>query len=56
MMSSQSKALCKWKPTRYAKDIAKLKVIVANPTHVCKSCGRAAGEKKYLCKPVKISD
>ncbi len=27
---------------------------IQDPTHVCKSCGRVANEKRRLCKPQKL--
>jgi len=53
-MGDKNKALCKWDKKRYVKDLVLLREIVADPKYVCKDCGRAAGEKIWLCKPVKI--
>jgi hypothetical protein len=53
-MGDKTKALCKWNKSRYVKDLALLREIVSEPRFICKDCGRAAGEKKWLCKPTKI--
>ncbi len=53
-MGDKTKALCKWDKGRYVKDLALLREIVAEPRFICKDCGRAAREKKWLCKPTKI--
>ncbi len=28
--------------------------LVKSPKFVCTKCGRASGEKKYICKPVEL--
>ena len=53
-MADKCKPLCKWKKTHYVKDIKKLQTIVAEPAWICRDCGRAAAEKKWLCKPVRL--
>jgi hypothetical protein len=35
-------------------DIKKLKPLVRNAKFICKSCGRVANDKKYLCQPVAL--
>jgi transposase-like protein len=35
-------------------DIKKLKPLVRNPKFICKTCGRVAADKKYLCDPVSL--
>jgi hypothetical protein len=53
-VAEKLKALCKWKTEAYAKNLAALRAIVAQPGHVCLKCGRAADRKKWLCKPHKL--
>ena len=53
-MGDKIKPLCKWKPNQYVKELELLKQIVAEPKFVCRDCGRATGEKKWLCKPVRL--
>ena len=53
-MGTKVKSLCKWKSSAFEKDLAKLKEIVRVPVVVCRDCGRAANDKKHLCKPVKL--
>jgi len=53
-MGDKIKPLCKWKQSHYIKNLELLKQIVAKPEYVCRDCGRAAGDKKYLCKPVRL--
>jgi len=44
--------ICKWKKERIKDDMKLLKSIVKNPKYICQKCGRAAGKKQWLCKPV----
>ncbi|WP_177187803.1 hypothetical protein [Formivibrio citricus] len=37
-------------------DLKKYMKLVDRPEYVCEKCGRAANEKKRLCRPVKIGD
>lgn len=53
-MGDKIKPLCKWKESQYLKELELLKQIVAEPGFVCSECGRAAGEKQWLCKPVRL--
>jgi hypothetical protein len=53
-MGEKIKALCKWNKSRYVKDLDLLRQIVREPRFICKDCGRASREKKFLCKPLKI--
>jgi hypothetical protein len=47
------KELCKMKKA-LKKDLSTYMAYVIEPTHVCKKCGRAANQKKRLCKSKKI--
>ena len=55
-MTKEVITICKWKKKKLEKDFDKLKMIVYPPKFICKKCGRAAIDDKYLCKPVSISD
>ncbi|MEZ6090851.1 MAG: hypothetical protein R3C05_23085 [Pirellulaceae bacterium] len=48
-----SKELCKLKKS-LRDDIATYVMLINQPTHVCVKCGRAANNKKLLCKPQSI--
>lgn len=48
-----SKPLCELKKT-LKKDFETFISLVDNPTHLCQKCGRAANNKKLLCKPMKL--
>lgn len=50
-----AKKLCKWKQKRIASRQEKLHEIVRAPRFVCLRCGRAAGEKKWLCSPQELT-
>ena len=47
------KELCKQKKT-LKKDARSYMMLVHQPTHVCKKCGRAGNSKKLLCSPKRI--
>ena len=53
-MGDKNKSLCKWKSSQYVKELDRLKILVKDPRFICKDCGRAAHDKKSLCKPVKL--
>jgi hypothetical protein len=53
-MGDKIKPLCKWKASHYIKELELLKTIVAAPAFVCRDCGRAADQKRWLCKPVRL--
>jgi hypothetical protein len=53
-MPEKEKHLCKWDKDRLEDKIDALIKIVKNPGFVCRKCGRAANEKKWLCKPVPL--
>ncbi len=48
-----TKTLCELNKLRQ-KDFAAYAALVDQPRFVCRECGRAANEKKRLCKPRKI--
>jgi len=50
-----TKPLCELKKS-LKRDLATYVELVRNPTHVCKKCGRAANDKRLLCKPVKLAN
>lgn len=49
-MASSDKELCEWSKKDYAEKFDLLQKIVCNPKYACVKCGRAACEKKWLCK------
>ena len=53
-MSEKHKTLCGWKKKDIEKHFDELADLVRKPTHVCLRCGRAAADKKILCKPAKL--
>ena len=50
-----TKTLCELKK-ELKNDPKSFAIYVKDATHVCKKCGRAANDKKRLCKPVKLDD
>lgn len=47
--------LCKIvKNSDIEKHFAEYQALVNPPRYICKKCGRAAADKKSLCKPVRI--
>jgi hypothetical protein len=50
-----SKTLCELKKS-LKRDLQSYAQLVRNATHVCSKCGRAANNKKLLCKPVKMDN
>jgi len=53
-MPEKEKHLCKWDKDRIQEKINALMKIVKNPSFICRKCGRAANDKKWLCKPVPL--
>ena len=47
------KELCKLKKS-LKKDTREYFLLVHQPTHICRKCGRAANSKKSLCSPLPI--
>ena len=50
-MSKTPKHLCKWDKSDIKKQFKKYREKVKHPEFVCLNCGRAAQDKKDLCKP-----
>lgn len=53
-VSFMPKSLCKWKKKDIEKDIHELIHIVDKPRFICKDCARAAHDKGFLCKAIKL--
>lgn len=51
---SKPETLCDWSRKHIEKHSGRLTDIIREPRYYCRKCARAANEKKYLCKPVKI--
>jgi len=48
------KTLCEWNKEKLKEDFDSYKKLVGVPKFVCKKCGRAALDKKNLCKPEEL--
>ena len=55
MMGKKTTELCKWDKGSYGEKLPELETIVRQPRFACTSCGRVAHARKFLCKPVKMS-
>ena len=53
-MAKKTKELCKWKKEDITTKLDKFSDIVRDPRFVCTKCGRVAGKKKWLHKPVAL--
>ena len=49
-----ARSLCKWKKKEIEKGVHELAHIIDKPRFICKDCARAANDKGYLCKPIKL--
>ncbi|TWT64630.1 hypothetical protein [Allorhodopirellula solitaria] len=49
------KAICKWDRDTLEQALPLLADQIAGATLVCRKCGRAAQEKRLLCKPLKLN-
>jgi hypothetical protein len=54
-MNIMAKTLCEMKKVLKS-DFSLYKQFVCQATHVCTKCGRAANDKKLLCRPEKLKD
>lgn len=50
------KAICKWDRGTLETALPLLVLQIQDAQYVCRKCGRAAAEKKLLCKSVRIDD
>ena len=48
------KSLCDLTKKEIENDIENIMTMVNKPKYVCVKCARAANDKKFVCKPVKI--
>lgn len=48
------KAICKWDRDTLESALPLLAEQVVDATLICRKCGRAARDKRFLCKPVKL--
>ncbi|MFP4551495.1 MAG: hypothetical protein ACLFNT_11855 [Spirochaetales bacterium] len=46
-----AKKLCKWSTKRIRKKTDEFENLIREPQFYCGSCGRAAADRKNLCKP-----
>jgi len=53
-MSKKPKEICKWEKGSFDKQMDQLFPIVRDPKFACKTCGRVASARKYLCKALKL--
>lgn len=49
------KEICKWNRALLEQRLPMLALQISQAKYVCKKCGRAAVDKKLLCKPTKLS-
>jgi hypothetical protein len=57
MKKLKDKSLCKLvKDDALEEALPLYKELVQDPTHLCLKCGRAAKDKKRLCKPEELED
>lgn len=54
-MGKKTIELCTWDKGTYGERLDELEAIVQDPCFACKTCGRVAQTRKYLCKPVRMS-
>jgi hypothetical protein len=53
-MGKKRKHLCDWKKSEIVEELESYRELVKDPEFVCKDCGRVAGQKKWLCKPISL--
>jgi len=55
-MSKNSKHLCDRKKSQIVDNLERYRDLVREPRFVCKECGRVAGQKKWVCKPMSLDE
>ena len=50
-MAEIDKPICEWSKRQLRESFERLREILRNPQYACTKCGRAACDKKWLCKP-----
>ncbi len=53
--SPPKKEICKWKRNVLEDSLPFLALQITEAKYVCRKCGRAAADKKLLCKPTKLA-
>ncbi|MHB8079168.1 MAG: hypothetical protein ACYDIE_07930 [Candidatus Krumholzibacteriia bacterium] len=51
---AKRRPLCKWDEDKFA-DAALMAETVLGAGHVCRKCGRAAKDRRLLCKPLPLA-
>ncbi|ALP41427.1 hypothetical protein [Aeromonas schubertii] len=49
-----SKTLCEWRRHDIPEGLGTLRKILRKPKFVCGKCARSAGDKEYLCQPIRL--
>jgi hypothetical protein len=49
-------SLCKLKRGEVAKYFPEIKDVVEKPKFICENCARVSSRKKYLCRPIRLSE
>lgn len=56
MMAKKGKTLCAWKREQIENSLEELRQIVSSPQFMCRRCGRAVSDKKWVCKPTSLKE
>lgn len=52
---SEHKTLCKWGRKRIGDELDAVSAIVCHPIVVCRNCGRAVCDERFVCQPVALA-
>ena len=55
-MGKKHVSICKWSSGDVDANLDELWKMVREPRFACKSCGRVAKKKKWLCKPTRLRE